>query len=211
MYAKLSKCSFAQKKISYLGHIISSEGVAADPDKVKDMVHWPQPTTIKQLRAFLGLTGYYRRFVRHYGIISKPLCRLLQKEAEFVWDEKAEKAFQSLKSAMSTTPVLTLPDFAKPFVIETDACEVGMGAVLMQDKRPIAYFSKALSGRNLNLSTYEKELLALVTAVGKWRHYLEGNHFIIKTDHQSFKFLLEQRITTPPQQKWLSKLLGLDS
>lgn len=118
----------------------------------------------------------------------------LLKKGNFDWNEAVDVAFQELKRAMSITPVFELPDFSLPFIIEMDACYGGFGAVLMQDRRPLAYLSKGI---------YEKELLALVTAVSKWRHYLEGHHFIIKTD------LLEQRITTPLQQKWLSKLLGL--
>lgn len=172
------------------------------------MRQWPRPNTVKQLRGFLGLTGYYRKFVKGYGILAKPLTDLLKKDG-FNWNADAETAFQTLKTAMCNTPVLALPDFNQPFIIETDACAGGMGAVLMQGKRPIAYMSKGISKEKLGMSIYEKELLALVTAVGKWRHYLEGHHFIIKTDHQSLKYLLEQRITTPLQQKWLTKLLGL--
>ena len=122
----------------------------------------------------------------------------------------AKKAFVALKTAMSTTPVLALPDFTKPFIIETDACNVGIGAVLMQQGRPLAYISKALPPRKMGLSTYEKELLAIVYAVQKWRAYLHGNRFTIKTDHQSLKYFLEQKMTTLFQQKWLSKLLGYD-
>ncbi|KAL3500918.1 hypothetical protein ACH5RR_040011 [Cinchona calisaya] len=110
---------------------------------------------------------------------------------------------------MSMTPVLALPNFMKPFVVETDAFHNGFVAVLMQEGRPLAYFNKSLSTRNMGLSIYEKELLALVTVVTKWRQYLEGHHFIIKIDHRSLKYLLEQRITIPMQQKWLTKLLGL--
>ncbi|KAL3530116.1 hypothetical protein ACH5RR_009438 [Cinchona calisaya] len=134
----------------------------------------------------------------------------MHKKDKFKWCEEFEKAFEKLKMTMSVTLVLALPNFTKPFIIETDACHRGIGAMLMQEKRPMAYFSKALSRRNLGFSIYEKELLALVSAISKWRHYLEGHHFIIKTDHQRLKYLLEQRITTLMQQKWLTKLLGLN-
>ena len=110
---------------------------------------------------------------------------------------------------MCSTPVLAVPDFSQPFIIETDACYTGIGAVLMHNRRPISYLSQALGQKNMGLSIYEKELLSLVTAVTKWKHYLEGHHFIIHTNRQSLKYLLEQRITTPLQQKWLTKLLGL--
>lgn len=147
--------------------------------------------------------------MKNYGIISKPLTNLLKKDS-FVWSLEVTQAFQQLQKAMCSAPVLRMPEFSKSFVIETDASTEGMGAVLMQEGRPIAYLSKAFNTRNRGLSTYEKELMALVQAVTKWRHYLIGHHFIIMTDHQSLKHLLEQKLTTPMQHKWLSKLWGLD-
>ena len=209
LYAKMSKCMFAQLRVEYLGHVISYNGVEMDAAKVECIRAWPVPATVKALRGFLGLTGYYRRFVQGYGQICKPLTELLRKDS-FCWTESAAEAFQNLKDIMSTTPVLRMPDFTKPFVVETDACSRGIGAVLMQEGQPIAYLSKALSPKNLGLSIYEKELLAVVMAVTKWKHYLLGYHFVIKTDHQSLRFLLEQRLNTPLQHKCLTKLLGLD-
>jgi hypothetical protein len=158
---------------------------------------------------FLGLIRYYQKFIRKYGEIAKPLTQLLKKDA-FGWSPLAEHAFEELKKAMTRAPILALPDFSKGFVVECDACESGIGAVLMQERRPIAYFSQALQGRNLQLSTYEKEMLALVKAVQKWRLYLLGSHFVIRTDHQSLQYLWQQAITTTAQQKWLVKLLGYD-
>lgn len=209
LFVKRSKCEFNSRQVDYLGHIISEKGVSADYTKIKAMIEWPQPANIKALRGFLGLTGYYRRFVKNYGIISKPLTQLLKKGA-FCWNSEANKAFNQLKTAMSETPVLALPNFEKTFIIETDACKNGVGAVMMQDGRPIAYMSKALSPKHLGLSTYEKEMLAVIMAVQKWRAYLLGHQFIIKTDHEALKYLMEQKITTGLQQKWLSRLLGYD-
>jgi Reverse transcriptase (RNA-dependent DNA polymerase)/RNase H-like domain found in reverse transcriptase/Integrase zinc binding domain len=209
LFAKESKCEFGVQEVEYLGHIISSKGVFTDPKKIEAMLNWPAPKSVKELRGFLGLTGYYRKFVKGYGIISKPLTMLLKKNS-FEWNEVAENAFQELKKAMCQAPVLALPDFHQPFILEIDASATGMGAVLMQAGRPIAYFSKILGIKSHTLSTYEKELLALVSAVQKWQHYLEGNFFIIKTDHLSLKYLLEQRLTTPAQHKSLMKLMGLD-
>lgn len=166
LFAKRSKCSFAQRKVEYLGHIISREGVAADQKKVECMENWPKPTTVKQLKGFLGLTGYYRKFVKGYGVIAKPLTDMLKKDC-FSWTAKSEEAFELLKLAMSSTPVLALPDCSQPFVVETDACRGGIGAVLMQNKRPLAFLSKALGTRHLGMSIYEKELLALVNAISK--------------------------------------------
>lgn len=209
LFVKKSKCEFGSEKVEYLGHVISAEGVAADYSKIQAMVEWPKPTNIKALRAFLGLTGYYRRFVRNYGVISRPLTQLLKKGA-YSWDEEANIAFEALKRAMTNTPVLALPDFSKPFIIETDACKNGVGAVMMQEGKPIAFMSKALSAKHLGMSTYEKELMAVIIAVQKWRSYLLGHQFIIKTDHEALKYIMEQRLTTGLQQKWLSRLLGYD-
>nr|XP_027093474.1 uncharacterized protein LOC113713862 [Coffea arabica] len=209
LFCKRSKCSFAQTSVEYLGHVISENGVSMDKSKIECILSWPAPETVKELRGFLGLTGYYRRFVKGYGVISKPLTQLLKKDG-FTWNSEAQMAFEDLKKAMTTAPVLSMPNFELPFVIETDACEVGIGAVLMQQGHPIAFLSKALANQNLGMSVYEKELFALVLAVTKWKHYLVGHRFIIRTDHQALKYLLEQRLTHPLQHKWLTKLLGLD-
>ncbi|KAJ0555261.1 putative nucleotidyltransferase, Ribonuclease H [Helianthus annuus] len=209
LFAKKSKCSFAGSQVEYLGHIISKEGVSTDPTKIEAVKQWPVPTTAKQLRGFLGLTGYYRRFVSSYGTIAKPLTNLLQKDA-FRWSQDAQTAFEALKTAMTQAPVLMLPDWCKEFVVETDASSKGLGAVLMQDRHPIAFVSKALSPRQCALSVYEKELLAILLAVKHWHQYLILKHFTIRTDQKSLKHLLEQKITTPLQHTWLSKLMGYD-
>jgi hypothetical protein len=157
----------------------------------------------------LGLAGYYRKFIRNFGAIAASLNQLLSKDG-FKWNEMAEKSFNELKQALTSPPVLALPDFTQPFVIECDACGVGIGAVLSQNNRPIAYFSEALKGSTLTLSTYEKEMLAIVKSIKKWRPYLLGKPFIVRTDQQSLKYLLEQRIITPAQTRWLPKIMGYE-
>ena len=204
----MSKFSFAQQQLEYLGHIISDKGVATDPEKTKVMLEWPVPQNVTELRGFLGLTGYYRKFVQHYGIIAKPLTQLLQKN-NFAWSEAAQQTFDKLKVAMSTTPVLLLPDFDKQFTIETDACSTGIGAVLLQQGHPVAFYSKALGIKNQQLSIYEKEFLAIMMAVEKWRAYLQRGPFIIKTDHQSLCQLGDQILTFDLQRKAMTKLVGL--
>ncbi|XP_026416204.1 uncharacterized protein LOC113311598 [Papaver somniferum] len=209
LFSKLSKCTFGQNQVEYLGHIITGKGIAADPSKISCMVNWPTPTILKALRGFLGLTGYYRKFFKGYGVICRPLTDLLKKD-NFKWNVEAQSAFEYLKKVVTTIPVLILPDFTQPFEVETDACDTGVGAALMQRRKPIAYFSKGMMSRFLSMYTYEKELLDVVMAVTKWSPYLMGNHFTIFTDHQSLKYFLEQKLHTIVQQKWLSELLGYD-
>ncbi|CAL1391412.1 unnamed protein product [Linum trigynum] len=208
-FVKFSKCAFGLQEIEYLGHIITNRGVKVDPSKIQAMLDWPRPTTVTELRGFLGLTGYYRKFVRDYGSIARALTNLLKK-GQFDWSPAAEEAFHKLKTAMSSTPVLAMPNFNAPFIIETDASDDGIGAVLMQNERPIAYMSRALGKAKQALSTYAKEMLAIVTAIQTWRPYILGRRFIIRTDQSSLKHLLGQRITTPEQQRWVSKLVGFD-
>ncbi|KAD5961527.1 hypothetical protein E3N88_13000 [Mikania micrantha] len=201
------KCTFGQTSVEYLGHLITGQGVSMDPKKIEAVAQWPTPSTIKGLRGFLGLTGYYRKFIQFYGSIARPLTDFTKKNA-FVWSTQAHEAFINLKNALISAPVLALPNFSLPFTIECDASGRGIGAVLTQQQKPIAYFSKGLSDKNLAKSAYEREMMALVLAVQHWRPYLLGTRFIVCTDQKSLKFLLQQRVTTPDQQNWVAKLLG---
>lgn len=206
LFAKLSKCVFAAQQVEYLGHVISAEGVATDPKKISAIVEWPVPDTVTKLRSFLGLAGYYRRFIKGYGLICRPLHDVLKK-GNFSWQSAQEAAFRQLQQALISAPVLALPDFSQPFVLETDASGKGIGAVLMQQGRPIFYYSAALCPRNAALSTYEKEALAILEALKRWRHYLLGNNLTIKTDQQSLKFITDQKLTEGIQHKLMMKLL----
>ncbi|GKC19510.1 transposon ty3-G gag-pol polyprotein [Tanacetum coccineum] len=204
LFAKKSKCVFGTSHVEYLGHVIYAEGVATDPSKISAMVEWPTPTNVKQLRGFLGLTDYYRRFIKSFAKISRTLSQLLKK-GRYKLSNEAQLAFKTLKEAMMKALVLALPDFTQPFVVKTIASGVGIRAMLQQKGHPIAYMSKNLSLKHQSLSTYEKEFLAVLLDLDKWRGYLLDRHFIIKTNHFSLKYLLDQRITTLTQMKWLPK------
>ncbi len=209
LFVKKTKCSFGVNSVGYLGHTISASGVALDPAKVQAIHEWPQPRSARAVRGFLGLAGYYRKFVHNFGSIAAPLTALLKKDG-FTWTADAAAAFLALKEAVTTAPVLALPDFAKPFVVECDASTYGFGAVLIQDGHPIAFFSRPVAPRHRSLAAYERELIGLVLAVRHWRPYLWGRRFYVKTDHYSLKYLLDQRLATIPQHHWVGKLLGFD-
>ena len=209
LYVNQSKCLIGKGEVEYLGHIISEARVSADPKKICSMEAWPVPTNATALYRFLGLAGYYRKFIQGYGAIVAPLTKLLKKNG-FQWSKQAEESFHNLKRAMTQALVLSLPDFSKQFVVEVDALGNGLGAVLMQEGKPLAYYSKAITGRALGQSTYEKELMAIVHLVHQWRNYLLGRRFHIRTNHSSLKYLLEQRITTMDKQRWIVKLMGYD-
>jgi len=168
----LSKCSFAKQELSYLGHVISSSGVSTDPKKIQIISEWPAPQCVKDLRSFLGMAGYYRKYVKNFGLLTKPLTNLLKKGVVYVWTSETEASFQALKTALVTAPVLALPDFSKTFELETDASDKGIGAVLQQGGHPLAFVSKALGPKAQGLSTYEKEYLVILLAVDHWRSYL---------------------------------------
>jgi hypothetical protein len=207
--AKMSKCLFGQPHVDYLGHIISANGVQTDPSKIQDIINWTVPHNVKQLRRFLGLTGYYRRFVKQYSVICQPLHQVLKKNA-FEWGPEQQSAFDRLKAVMTSPPVLSLPDFSSPFTLETDACASGLGVVLMQKGKPLVFFSKSLRPKNSVQSIYEKEGMAILEALKKWRHYFLGNKLIIKTDQSSLKYLASQKLLEGIQHKLMLKLLEFD-
>jgi hypothetical protein len=209
LYAKPSKCFFGVKEVEYLGHIISHEGVKVDPNKIKATMDWSIPKTLYNLRGFLGFTGYYCNFVRNYGRIEAHLMTLTKKDA-FSWTPEATKYFEQLKEVMCKDPVLTTPVFTKTFIMECYASRNGIGVVLMQEGRPMDFESRPLKGKDLHKPIYEKEMMEILHALKKWRPYLIGSHFKVKTDHDSLKYFLEQRLSSEEQEKWVTKILGYD-
>ena len=167
LFAKLSKCSFGQQQVDYLGHVVSKEGVRVDDSKVLAIKQWLVPTSAKQLRAFLGLASYYCKFIKNFAAMTAPLTDLLKKDA-FTWTELSQQTFALLKEALTHALVLALPNFSKPFVLETDASSTGIGVVLSQDNYPIAFFSKKISPLMQKQSAYAREMYAITQAVAKF-------------------------------------------
>jgi hypothetical protein len=203
LYAKLSKCDFWLREIKFLGHTISQDGVSVDPEKVQEVMDWKPPTTVRQIQSFLGLAGYYRRFIPDFSRIAKPMTELLKKGVKYDWSQKSEDAFHTLRQHLTTAPVLAQPDNTKPFEVYCDASGTGLGCVLMQDNRVIAYASRALRPHEQNYPTHDLELAAVVHALKIWRHYLMGAHCNIYTDHKSLKYIFTQADLNMRQRRWL--------
>lgn len=187
---RLEKCSFFQNEIEYLGHRVTGKGLQVQAAKVAAVMKTDRPTDVSTVRSFLGITGYYRRFIRGYSAIARPLTDLLRKDAKFVWSEPQEGAFQELKSKLASAPVLALPDPDLDYILTTDASDIGIGAVLSQRGRPVAFFSRRLAPAQSRYSTGEKELLAIVMAVDHFRHLLDGKKMVVETDHKNLVSVL---------------------
>ena len=195
LYAIPSKCFFGLKEVEYLGHIVSHEGVKVDSDKMKAMMDWLIPQTLKNLRGFLGLIGYYCKFVRNYGRKAVPLIALTKKYA-FSRTPEETQAFEQLKEAMCKAIVLTTLDFTKIFIVECDASGNGMGVVLMQEGRPLSFESWPIKGNNILKQVHDKEMLGILYTLKQRRPYLIGKHFKVKIDHDSLKDFLEHRLSS---------------
>jgi hypothetical protein len=189
LYAKFSKCEFWIDEVSFLGHIISNGGILVDPAKVKEIMAWSIPTTVMEIQSFLGLEGYYQRFIEGFSKIAKPMTSLLEKGREFKWDEKCQDSFEQLKKRLISPPVLVMSDLQKGFDIYCDACGHGLGCVLMQEGHVIAYASRQLRKHELNYPTHDLELAAIVHALKIWRHYIIGTKCQVYTDHKSLKYI----------------------
>ncbi|KAL0534735.1 hypothetical protein IC582_029028 [Cucumis melo] len=210
LYAKFSKCEFWLRKVTFLGHVVSSEGVSVDPAKIEAVTNWPRPSTISEIRSFLGLAGYYRRFVEDFSRIASPLTQLTRMGTPFVWSPACESSFRKLKQKLVTAPVLTMPDGSGNFVIYSDASKKGLGCVLMQQGKVVSYASRQLKIHEQNYPTHDLELAAVVFALKIWRHYLYGEKIQIYTDHKSLKYFFTQKELNMRQRRWLELVKDYD-
>ena len=192
LFANLKKCTFCTDELMFLGFVVSARGIQVDEEKVRAIQDWPSPTSVSKVRSFHGLASFYLRFVKDFSSIATPIIEVIKKDVGFKWGEEQEKAFQFIKEKLTHAPLLALPNFAKTFEVECDASGLGIGQVLMQEGRPIAYFSQKLSGATLKYPTYDKELYALVRGLETWQHYLWPKEFLIHTDHETLKHLKGQ-------------------
>ncbi|GKE02276.1 putative reverse transcriptase domain-containing protein [Tanacetum coccineum] len=210
LYAKFSKCDFWLDSVQFLGHVIDRSGVHVDPAKIEAIKSWAAPTTPTEVRQFLGLAGYYRRFIEGFSLISKPLTKLTQKNKKYEWGKEEEEAFQTLKQKLCSAPILALPEGTEDFVVYCDASLKGYGAVLMQREKVIAYASRQLKVHEENYTTHDLELGAVVFALRLWRHYLYGTKCVVFTDHKSLQYILNQKELNLRQRRWIELLSDYD-
>ena len=210
LYARLSKCRFALKAVKFLGHVVDEHGIMPDPDKIKIVLDWPVPTTTTDARAFVGLAQYFRKFIQGFANMTAPLTALFKKDAEFLWSSACQRSFQMVKDALTSVPCLKLPDMDEPFTVVTDASGVGVGGVLMQAGRPVAFEGRKLTPAEKNWSATEQEMLAVVHHLEKWRCYLEGVQFTVITDHQPNTWFAKQKQLSPRLTRWYEKLRGFE-
>lgn len=210
LYAKLSKCEFWLEEVQFLGHVISKDGISVDPSKVEAVTKWEQPKTATEVRSFLGLAGYYRRFIKDFSKIATSLTKLTRKSEKFVWTPNCEESFQELKRRLVSAPILSLPDDSGGFVVYSDASLKGLGCVLMQHGKVIAYASRQLKDFEQRYPTHDLELAAVVFALKLWRHYLYGEKCEIYTDHKSLKYLFTQKELNMRQRRWIELIKDYD-
>ena len=216
LYAKLKKCEFAKREVQYLGHTVSEKCIKPNEDKIKTIKNWTTPKNSKEVMSFLGLANFYRKFINDFSKRSVPLTKLIGKNSTFQWSDKEELAFQDIKQSLIQAPVLKLPTRNGKFIIHTDASNEAIGAVLEQEDtedksiKPVAYHSQKLQGAQINYPTHEKELYAIVRALQIWRHYLEGQRFIVCTDHHSINYLKTQPQLSKRQARWVELLAEFD-
>ena len=210
LFAKFSKCEFWIEKVQFLGHIVDKNENMVDTAKIEAVQQWEIPKTPTEIRSFLGLAGYYRRFIANFSNIALPLTQLTRKGVAFVWGDRQQRAFDELREKLCDAPVLVLPEGLEDFVVYCDASITGLGAVLMQRNRAIAYASRQLKPHETRYPTHDLELGAVVFALKTWRHYLYGVRFTIFTDHKSLKHIMDQPNLNMRQRRWLDVLKDYD-
>ncbi|GJV48981.1 putative reverse transcriptase domain-containing protein [Tanacetum coccineum] len=210
LYAKFSKCEFWIPKVQFLGHVIDSKGIHVDPAKIESIKDWASPKSPTEIRQFLGLAGYYRRFIEGFSKIAKSMTKLTQKNVKFDWGEKEEAAFQLIKQKLCSAPILALPKGSENFIVYCDASHKGLGDVLMQNEKVIAYASRQLKIHEKNYTTHDLELGAVVFALKMWRHYLYRTRCTVFTDHKSLQHILDQKELNMRQRRWLELLSDYD-
>ena len=189
LYAKFSMCAFWIREVQFLGHVVNELGIHVDPAKIEAIKNWEAPKTPTEVRQFLGLAGYYRRFIEGFSKIAQPLTTLTQKDKKFIWGDTQETTFQLLKQKLCSAPILSLPNGTEDFVVYCDTSIQGLSCVLMQREKVIAYASRQLKIHEKNYTTHDLELGAVVFALKIWRHYLYGTKCTIYTDHKSFQHI----------------------
>jgi len=216
LVVKLEKCEFDKSETTFLGYVISKDGLKMDNEKVKAILEWPSPTNVKEVQSFIGLCNYYRLFIKDFAKIANPIHKLTRKNVEFVWGKDQQDAFDKLKHLFTSAPILRNPDSDKPFIVETDASNFAVGAVLSQEfegkLHPVAFLSKSLTKCQRNYQIYDKELLAIKLALEEWRHYLEGarHQFIVYTDHKNLTFPRKPEMLSQRQIRWYEFLSRFD-
>ena len=211
---KARKCTLFATEAEYLGHVVSEQGISTHPDKIAAVQNWQTPTNVTELRSFVGFCSYYRRFVKNFALIAKPLHDLTKKGTNFVWSDQCQTSFDNLRKELSTTPVLAHPDFKERFILDTDASQYAIGAVLSQVKngveRPIAFASRSLSKSERKYCVTRKELLAVVHFIKYFRHYLYGRQFTVRTDHSALKWLINFKDPEGQLARWMDVLSTYD-
>lgn len=205
LFVARQKCEWGVDKVLFLGYVVSSTGLSMDTSKVEAIRSWPVPKTISEIRSFHVLASFYRRFVSHFNSIMAPITDCM-KGVSFAWTPEAEEAFAQIKLKLTTAPVLVLPDFSETFELHSDASKLGIGAVLSQNARPVAFFSEKLSGARSRYSTYDVEFYAVVQAIRHWRHYLIHRDFVLFTDHDALKHLDSQVKVSARHANWIAYL-----
>jgi RNase H-like domain found in reverse transcriptase/Reverse transcriptase (RNA-dependent DNA polymerase)/Integrase zinc binding domain len=205
LFANPKKCVWMTSILIFLGFKVSRNGISPEEGKIQAIQEWPKPPSITDVRSFLDLAGFYRRFIKGFSSIAAPITKIL-KLKNFEWSESAQQAFEKLKQCLTQAPVLALSNFEKTFEVECDASKVGIGAVLSQEKKPVAFFSEKLAGAKTNYSVYDLELYDIVKALQHWQHYLLSYEFVLYTDHQALKFVQDQNKLSSRHAKWINSL-----